>query len=388
MSLDDFESEHVAQIAKEYRREDIPKWDKIDIGPDEWAKIKERGETDVKDWLVETIRTNKIPPPYSPITEEEARADYEKLKEFDSTKLVTHDEYYIKHDVDGKWDKPMGIMFTMNNTGNKASNYFHEKSRFKADSTVAYGVDFTWNNDRLLRRTLNALWTLKVDRVNHTTLKQIMQLRGYIPSQFKPVVAKAVYEMFEAENVFDMSMGWGDRLCGFSASKYASYYYGTDPNKNTWPDYHRQIPFYNEKHIEYELWNLPAEDLTEYPKRHIDLAFTSPPYFNKEKYSEDKEQSWKRYPNITMWLKEFLFPSLKFQWEKIRKDGVMIVNISDVFVDGDWQVICDPMNEYIQNNLDGAKYMGHMGMKMAKRPNVHSAQDGTFAEPMWVWKKV
>jgi hypothetical protein len=28
-----------------------------------------------------------------------------------------------------------------------------------------------------------------------------------------------------------------------------------------------------------------------------------------------------------------------------------------------------------------------MGMKMAKRPNVHSAQEGNFAEPMWVWRK-
>ena len=44
------------------------------------------------------------------------------------------------------------------------------------------------------------------------------------------------------------------------------------------------------------------------------------------------------------------------------------------------------MNDHISKYND-SEYVGHMGMKMAKRPNVHSAQDGNFAEPMWVWRK-
>jgi len=386
MSLDDFDMDDTPQKVVKLERDDIPSVSEINISKEEWAKLtSERSEAWLKDWIVDTVRKNKIQPPYTPYTEEEVIGDYKKMKEFDTSKLITNEEYYIKHPIEDKWNKPIGKMFTMNNTGNKSSNYFHQVSRFKADSTVAYGVEFTWNNNQLLRRTLNALWTLKIDRVNYSTLQTIMQLRGYIPSQFKPVIAKTIYDMYEAENVFYMSMGWGDRLAGFSASKHGKYYYGTDPNTSTFPDYKRQIEFYGENK-EYDIHNLPAESLTSDPKKSIDLCFTSPPYFSKEKYSDDKNQSYLKYPRFSDWLQNFLFKAIDYQWKFLKSGGTMIVNISDVFIDGDWNVICDPMNEHISNYND-SEYMGHMGMKMAKRPNVKSAQDGNFAEPMWVWRK-
>jgi len=386
MPLDDFNMEDTPQKVEKLVRDDIPVVDCINISKDEWTELKKKhSETFLKDWLVDTIRQNKIPPPYTPYTEDEIKSEYQKLKAFDTSVLKSSDTYYIKHDIDDKWDKPMGIMWKMNNTGNKCSNYFQQVSRFRSDSTVAYGVEFTWNNDQLLRRTLNALWTLKIDRVNYSTLITIMQLRGYIPSQFKPVIAKALYDMYEAESTFDMSMGWGDRLCGFSASKHGKYYYGCDPNTSTFPDYKRQIPFYGED-IEYDIHNLPAESLMQPPKKEIDLCFTSPPYFSKEKYSEDKNQSYIKFPLFRDWLREFLFRAIDYQWKYLKSGGTMIVNISDVFIDGDWNVICDPMNEHIDSYND-SEYQGHMGMKMAKRPNVKSGQDGNFAEPMWVWKK-
>ena len=122
-----------------------------------------------------------------------------------------------------------------------------------------------------------------------------MQCRRYRPSKLKPVVAKGLYDMYEAESRLEMSMGGGDRLCGFSASKHGKYYYGCDPNTSTFPDYKRQIPFYGED-IEYNIHNLPAESLMQPPKKEIDLCFTSPPYFSKEKYSEDKHQSYIKFP--------------------------------------------------------------------------------------------
>lgn len=386
MSLDGFLDDEVKPMEIK-ERNDIPNVDRINFTKEEWKKLnEEHTEGWIREWIVDTVRKNKIPPPYNDYTIEEVREDFEKLKAFDTSTLITDEKYYIKHDIQDKWNKPIGIMWKQNNTGNKSSNYFQQKSRFKADSTVSYGVEFTWNNNKLLYRTLNALWTLKCEKVNNTTLQSIMQLRGYIPSQFKPVVAKGIYDLYKARNVFDMSMGWGDRLAGAEASSYVKYYYGTDPNTNTFPDYKKQHDFYNTD-TEIDIYNLPAEDLTEKPKYPIDVAFTSPPYFSKEKYSEDKQQSWKRYPKIDTWLKDFLFKAIKFQWDSLRKEGIMIVNISDVYIDGDWQVICDPMNEYI-SSLEGAEYQGHMGMKMTKRPNVHSAQEGNFAEPMWTWKKV
>lgn len=395
MSLDDFdkvdkdeEKEVLRELNEKNKKyhDDLPVCESLNISKDEWSKLKkEKTGSEIRDYLVDIIRKNDIPPPYTPYIIDEIKESYEKMKNFNTKELFTSEEYYIKHPIKEEWNKPMGIMLKMNNTGNKSSNYFHQKSRFKASSSVADSVEFTWNYDKLLRRTLKALWSLKIDRVNYSTLQTIIQLRGYIPSQFKPVVAKAIYDYFEAESTFDMSMGWGDRIAGFSASKYGEYYYGADPSTVTFQDYKKQIEFYNDGK-KYDLYNLPAESLTEEPKEVIDLAFSSPPYFTKEHYSNDPNQSWKKYPQLFYWIRDFLLKSIDYQWKFIKSGGTMIVNISDVYINGEWNVICDPMNDHISKYND-SEYVGHMGMKMAKRPNVHSAQDGNFAEPMWVWRK-
>ncbi len=70
------------------------------------------------------------------------------------------------------------------------------------------------------------------------------RLGTYIATQFKPVVAKAIYDITEAKTVLDTSCGWGDRLAGFFASN-AEEYYGCDPNPNTYRRYQEQISQYN-----------------------------------------------------------------------------------------------------------------------------------------------
>ena len=42
------------------------------------------------------------------------------------------------------------------------------------------------------------------------------RLGTYIATQFKPVVAKAIYQMTNAKRVLDTSCGWGDRLAEIS----------------------------------------------------------------------------------------------------------------------------------------------------------------------------
>ena len=49
------------------------------------------------------------------------------------------------------------------------------------------------------------------------------RLGTYIATQFKPVVAKAIYDITNAKTVLDTSCGWGDRLAGFFASDAEEY---------------------------------------------------------------------------------------------------------------------------------------------------------------------
>ena len=50
------------------------------------------------------------------------------------------------------------------------------------------------------------------------------RLGTYIATQFKPVVAKTIYDMTKANTVLDTSCGWGDRLAGFFSSNATEYY--------------------------------------------------------------------------------------------------------------------------------------------------------------------
>ena len=68
---------------------------------------------------------------------------------------------------------------------------------------------------------------------------------AYIATQFKPVVAKTIYDMTKANTVLDTSCGWGDRLAGKSFASNATEYYGCDPNPNTYKQYMKQIEEYS-----------------------------------------------------------------------------------------------------------------------------------------------
>ena len=145
---------------------------------------------------------------------------------------------------------------------------------------------------------------------------------------------------------------------------------------------------------------------------YFDIAFTSPPYFSVERYSYDDTQSWIRYKTIDDWNKDFLHKALGKIWKTLKKGGHLCVNIADVYAtskgDKGYQAITNPMNDFI-GTMEGAEYMGCIGMEMAKRPGsagagaiieadrdryteealakADEAGDKTFCEPIWIWKK-
>jgi DNA modification methylase len=152
--------------------------------------------------------------------------------------------------------------------------------------------------------------------------------------------------------------------------------------------------------------------LSEY-ENHFDIVFSSPPYFNVERYSYDDTQSWVRYKNIDAWNKLFLHKTIENVWPTIKKGGILAINIADVYASskGDgkgYKEICNPMNDFIATL--GAEYEGCLGMEMAKRPGsagagaiiegdedryteealakAREAGDKTFCEPIWIWKKL
>lgn len=387
----------------------------LKIDKKEWAYIKETFDRpDIQETLVEILKEYELPT--QELTIKDAYKDFMKLKGIQWPDYLKESEWYARSEY--KWPLSKKIIRRINR-GNDASNYFQQYNRWSVDGTISPGPVRTWENPKFMYTLLGSLFTLEVEKVDRGTLRSCIGLRKYICSQFKPNVAKSIYDMFKAENILDFSMGWGDRLAGFYASDYGKHYVGIDPRKENHPIYKEQSEFY-EKHLGFfeherksEFHCFPAEefDFTQYDD-YFDLVFTSPPYFNVERYSYDDTQSWVRYKSIEDWNINFLQKTLKNLWSSIKTGGYLLVNISDVNASSKgkktkgWLSICDPMNDFLDTFKD-SEYKGCVGYEMAKRPNSIGAgtakvteetnrkpeyilpvKEGLFAEPIWIWKKI
>ena len=390
----------------------------LEINEKEWEYIKETfDKEDVKESLAKVAMT--YPLPYPNLTEKSAYKDFMKLKGMRWNEIMVEGDWYARegtqYTYDLKYDgKP--LYFRRLNAGNTASNYFQIKNRWSVDGSVSPGPKRTWENEKFMTTLMGSAYSLKMPKITKNILRTMIGLRKYICSQFKPNVAKIIYDMFEAETILDFSMGWGDRLAGFYASEHGKHYVGLDPRKENHPIYKEQSEFY-QKHLGFfehdrkcDFHCSPAEDFNFDPlHEYFDLVFTSPPYFSVERYSYDDTQSWVRYKDIDDWNKDFLHSTLGKLWSSVKKGGYVLINISDVYsnakwsTDRGWLEICNPMNDYLSKL---GTYQGCIGMEMAKRPNsggagtaksyegsvwteksLENKEDKKFGEPIWVWKK-
>ena len=354
-----------------------------------WYQLKNSHDIqELKDAISDTIDDLELP--LVKYTEQEAKDDFDELAKFDARTLLTKDSLYSKAD----YSYELSHWYIKNSViGRKASNYFHQFARWKVQHARHTSPYRSWTIKKFHQTFLNPLWTLNIPEVNNKTLRMCIQMRMYMAAQYPPAVAKSLYNLFEAKDVLDFSMGWGDRLAGFHASN-AESYTGIDPNQEVFDNYPRQNELY-ETYKKTEFIKAPAEDV-DLSKRKFDMVYTSPPYFHVERYADDETQSWKRYGNdIDSWLDGFLYPTLNYSWEALEDGGTMIINIADVYATDkgeskSYVSICDPMNDFIQS-LPQSEYTGCVGLQLNKRPGSNNDKPESkykkIIEPMWVWKK-
>ena len=181
---------------------------------------------------------------------------------------------------------------------------------------------------------------------------------------FPPLTAKWIYENYskhiskeETLNIYDPSSGWGGRILGAMSSHRKIHYIGTDPNTDNFIDelgitrYEYVADFFNNKCLEtnsfweedkntYHIFQEGSEhignhkDFQQY-KGKLDLIFTSPPYFDREQYSADEEQSFKSYPQYEDWRDNFLKPTLENAFNSLRNDRYLLWNIADIKIGKD-----------------------------------------------------
>ena len=383
------------------------------IDEKEWQHIITTYDKDeVVDELAKCLHTYRCPIPE--ITEKEALKSLKKLKGVKWGDILEYKSWFPRNERRSKYELTHSY-FKRDNSGNNASNPFHIETRWKVDWTRTPSGWRTWQTVDGIKTIVRAFWSLEkvLTKVDLQSIRMATTLRKYVASQFKPSIAKAFYDYFGSVNVLDFSAGWGDRLAGFYCGETTKSYVGIDPNTLNHPNYQRQVEFYKkhqtffEEEKQVEFICSPAEDVdfTKY-KEHFDTVFTSPPYFNVEKYSDEDTQSYIRYKDIDSWNKNFLHKTIEKIIPTLKKDGILAINIADVYdaKNKTYFDICNPMNDFIKSQ--GLEYYGCIGMEMTKRFNSGGAgnakseyfsedlKDKTketeniaFGEPIWIWKK-
>lgn len=382
-------------------------WLKID--KNEWEYITQTFDSDlVKDSL--TVLFSQYPFPYREVEASEAIDDFIALKKFDTSTIVKEADWFSKALINDNPALTKTLLFT-NNVGSCASDFFFQEQRMNTDIGLSCGSGTTWKSPLFTRTMCNGIYTLKHSEINSSKVRATLALRKGVASQFKPLVAKYIYDNYAGDgNVLDFSAGWGDRLNAFCSSDKTKKYVGLDPNERLHPLYKQFVDFYSEKidSKQFDFHCSPAEDFdyTSYENM-FDLVFTSPPYFNRENYTYDDTQSWVRYRSIESWLENFLFKTVNKVSKTIKKDGHLIINISDVYAvskgKGKKQFleICNPLLQYVES-MGGFTLEKIIGYKMNKRPNLISVGTATinngsemekfnkdlfFGEPIFIWKK-
>lgn len=140
---------------------------------------------------------------------------------------------------------------------------------------------------------------------------------------FKPLFAMEHYSRYTARTaVLDFTMGWGGRMVGACALDIPKYI-GVDANRKLRPLLQSMASFLRERsNTEIELYFQDARTLN-YQQLEYDMVFTSPPYYNLEKYTGVRTWNSKK-----QWDEEFYWPIFWLAFNYMQKGGHFCVNVS------------------------------------------------------------
>jgi hypothetical protein len=192
-------------------------------------------------------------------------------------------------------------------------------------------------NDAKLKRAINLCYKHRDEgelAVVPKNLRRAFDLvSGGSIQNFKPMNARAVWEyicptMFG--RVLDFSSGYGGRMMGAMTSRMRYHYTGIDPNTKTYNGLVALGELMNEcgQGSGYSMNCMPSEEFDPEPGSY-DAAFSSPPYFNLETYSDELTQCMNRCSNVDAWFELYVEPTLKMIHRALEDDAIYAVNIAD-----------------------------------------------------------
>jgi SAM-dependent methyltransferase len=229
-------------------------------------------------------------------------------------------------------------------------------------------------DERKLKRAIRICFEFRTGErlLRPTQLRTALELvTGENVTNFKAQNAKAIAEHLCPVlwgNVYDYSCGYGGRLLGIGSSNFKYKYIGVEPNTETV----NYLNYLNDIIDEATgVRGTIIQSVSEqYQPDDIDLAFSSPPYFNLEKYSNEETQCMVQFKTEDEWFEGYVAPTMENIKRGLNDDGIFATNIAD-YKSYDRKEPYEVVQRWIQTaEKVGFKYDGVIKMMLNTRPGV------------------
>lgn len=246
---------------------------------------------------------------------------------------------------------------------NKTTYYFSQQNLYKCRVDKQSPYDYYMLNKERFDKINNKKDRLKkiLKEVKPCTLFNITRVI---------ILMKALFKKRGLKNIkyLDPSSGWGDRLIG--AIALGIDYTGYDPSTLQKPVYEKIINYFNAKNA--RVYTQPFEKAIINDK--YDVVFTSPPFYDYEIYTTDKEQSIMNYKDYDSWWNNFFIVMINKSIDSLNRNGYLCLYYEDK--QNNDSIITKKITKEIKNK---AKYYGILNFKYSDVDKIRK---------MMIWKKL
>ena len=311
----------------------------------------------------------------------EYRENYSLKQKKNITKKILN---YTREDVKNDYQKLVEIgclarkLSATSLVGNKVSDYytFFERLNTRGNKGISYYE--LWKNKRHFTNKKYVNNFLKAERKSHPLFSEqrvwYSLARFYFGSiqQFKPLIAMEYFCKYKPTCVLDPTCGWfgrGIACAALNISKYIAF----DTNVRLKKPYRELIEFLKREGKTETEFDVSIKDATkvDYSKYDYDMVFTSPPYYNIERYSGQPERTEEK------WNTDFYEPLVRETWKYLKNGGHYIL------------IVPRKLGEYICDIIGKRPFSRHPFKKIDKNRSekMVGEKKEENKEYVYVWKK-
>ena len=320
---------------------------------------------------------------------DDAQEETEQNTKTEKTEIEYFAKDEIKKDIEANWNPKDDLKQYVNDIIDIPTAKY-QFNRLCQGYRAGYNISLLFNPHRLTTKTkvsesvfygitkdkkfAKSFARMLVDLDNVTTQCNYFKYLGIgtggyqFVNEFQPYLARDIYKKYckNGSRILNPCAGWGGRLIGLASCMFSDIeYVETEPSTATYNGL-KEIKKFLRLGNEYKQFNLPFEEL-DVKKEYFDFVFTSPPYFDTEKYSDEETQSYIKNDTYETWVKNFLCVMIDKIVFCMKKDAFCVLNVGNKKYPISTDII-----EYLQNKY-GIKAGKDKDFKLDSNENVDGA---------------